>query len=306
MEQAKGFRYAHLLSQGQIRWMNPWRHFATQSAPSDTPQQAGVNFDDSGWKSVMIGDKSVETPNGQQVGSWHRTAITLTMQEASDRPRLRVEGISRSALIYVNGKLAHNYRHHGWDEPFTVSLDSLARAGSNIVAIYLENPGGKGGIVAPIAFEYGKEEPLMLIDFAYHAQLDGALARWEKPEFDDSAWEVAGSKNDTSPHTGITWYRTTFSMPSIEGWIVPWRLHVEATGDMQIWLNGRLLGRYYAVGPQEDFYMPDAWLNSGKENSLVLVIRPSGHEEVTPQLREVTVSPYAEYIAQKHEIKLRR
>lgn len=178
--------------------------------------------------------------------------------------------------------------------------------GSNIVAIYLENPGAKEGIVAPIAFEYGKEESVKLRDFAYHAQLDGALAGWEKPEYDDSAWEVASPKNGTLPDTGITWYRTTFSMPSIKSWIVPWRLHVEATGDMQIWLNGRLLGRYYAVGPQEDFYMPDAWLNHGKENSLVLVIRPSGKGEVAPQLKEVTISPYAEYIAQKHEIELSR
>jgi hypothetical protein len=154
--------------------MNPWRYFATQ-APR-VPEQAGVNFDDSGWKSVTIGKKSVETPNGQQVGSWYRAAITLNKQEASDRPRLRVEGISRSAFVYVNGKLAHTYRHDRWEEPFTVSLDSLAKVGSNVIAIYLENPGGKGGIVAPIAFEYGKEEPLMLKDFAYHAQLDGALA----------------------------------------------------------------------------------------------------------------------------------
>ena len=306
MEEAKGLRYANVLSEGQISWMNPWRYFATESAPSDTPQQAGVNFDDSGWKSVTIGNKSDETPNGQKVGSWYRTAITLNTQEASDRPRLRFEGISRSALIYVNGKLAHNFRHHGWDEPFTVPFDSLAIVGSNIVAIYLENPGGKGGIVAPIAFEYGKEESLMLTDFVYHAQLDGALEGWEKPLYDDSAWEVARAKNGTLPDTGIIWYRTTFSMPSIKSWIVPWRLHVESTGDMQIWLNGRVLGRYYVVGPQKDFYMPDAWLNHGKENSLVLVIRPSDKGNVAPQLKEVTISPYAEYIAQKHEIELSR
>jgi hypothetical protein len=225
------------------------------------------------------------------------------MQEASDRPRLRFEGISRSASIYVNGKLAHKFRHHGWDEPFTVSIDSFARVGSNIVAIYLENPGGKGGIVAPIAFEYGKEEPLILTDLVYHAQLDGALEGWEKPEYDDSAWAVVRAKNGTLPDTGITWYRTTFSMPSINNWIVPWRLHVESTGDMQIWLNGRVLGIYYAVGPQKDFYMPDAWLNHGKENSLVLVMRSSGTGDVPPVLNEVTIEPYSEYVVQKHELE---
>jgi hypothetical protein len=48
--------------------------------------------------------------------------------------------------------------------------------GSNIVAIYLENPGAEEGIVAPIAFEYKKEESVKLRDLAYDAQLDGALA----------------------------------------------------------------------------------------------------------------------------------
>jgi hypothetical protein len=46
-------------------------------------------------------------------------------------------------------------------------------------------------------------------------------------------------------------------------------------------------------------------LNHGKENSLVLVIRPSGKGVIAPRLKEVTIIPYDEYIARKHEIELR-
>lgn len=306
LENVKGLKYINVLSKGQIRWINTWKYLPTESVPSDTPEQAGISFNDSGWVSITIGDKSVVAPNLHKVGSWYRTAITLTSQEASDHPRLRFEGINRSALIYVNGKLAYNYRHHRRDECFIVPIDSFAKVGSNIIAIYLENPRGTGGIVAPIAFEYGKEESLMLRDFAYHAQLDGKLAGWEKPEYDDSAWQTASPNDATLQNTGITWYRTTFSIPSIEDWIVLWKIHIESTGDMQIWLNGRLLGRYYAVGPQKDFYMPTAWLNHNKENSLVLVIRPSGKGEVVPQLKDVVISPYTEYITKQHKIEFIR
>ena len=91
--------------------------------------------------------------------------------------------------------------------------------------------------------------------------------------------------------------------PSYKSWVVLWRVHVESTGELQIWLNGRLLGRYHAVGPQKDFYMPDGWLFHGKRNSLVLVMHPSDVGEVAPVLNEVTVAPYSEYVVQKHELE---
>ena len=57
---------------------------------------------------------------------------------------------------------------------------------------------------------------------------------------------------------------------------VPWHLHLEASGNGFIYVNGRCLGRYWQVGPQHDFYVPESWLNFGpaQTNFIALSLRP--------------------------------
>jgi beta-galactosidase len=37
-----------------------------------------------------------------------------------------------------------------------------------------------------------------------------------------------------------------------------------------VWINGRLLGRYWNIGPQQRLYCPGVWLRKG-ENTLIIV-----------------------------------
>jgi beta-galactosidase len=37
-----------------------------------------------------------------------------------------------------------------------------------------------------------------------------------------------------------------------------------------LWVNGRLLGRYWEIGPQQCLYCPGAWLRPGRNQVLVL------------------------------------
>ena len=48
---------------------------------------------------------------------------------------------------------------------------------------------------------------------------------------------------------------------------VPWRLHLYATGNGFLYLNGHPLGRYWEAGPQHDFFLPECWLNFGPGQS---------------------------------------
>jgi len=305
MEEKKGVKSISTLSPGQIRPLKKWRYFVQETVQGDSiPIESSFSYDDSGWKYMMLGEKSGDLVNERQIGTWYRKLITLTAEEADDNPRLVFEGVSRSANIYINGKLAYNFRHHGWNAPFTVSLKGIVKPGKNLVAVYVENPEGKGGIIRPILFEYGRVENLKLINLTYHPFLNGNLAGWQRPSYNDSGWRVFHLSKDSISNCEIYWYRTEFTVPKFKSWVVPWRVHVKSTGDMQIWLNGRLLGRYYASGPQEDFYMPEGWLKSGAKNSLVLVMRPSGNEEVTPKLENISVEPYDDYVVQRHLLRL--
>lgn len=92
-------------------------------------------------------------------------------------------------------------------------------------------------------------------------------------------WQsVSISKDATpAPESLLTWYRMQFELPTQKpGVWVPWHLHLEANGNGFIYVNGRCLGRYWQVGPQHDFYIPESWLHfgAGGTNTLVLNLRP--------------------------------
>ena len=65
-----------------------------------------------------------------------------------------------------------------------------------------------------------------------------------------------------APNALLTWFRFKFECPSRNSNVwVPWHLHVEAEGNGFVYLNGHCLGRYWQIGPQRDFYMPESWLH---------------------------------------------
>ena len=304
MEQKKGLKFIHVISPGQKQTLVNWKYFIQKNIqPGKDPAEADTGYDDSKWLGVSLENGMPEKANKEQLGSWYRRKIILSKEEAQNNPRLFFGGISTSAKVYVNGKSTFDFRHHGWDAPFIVPLNGITKAGTNIISIYIENREGKGGISKPVDFEYGNEEPLKLIELSYHALLNGELAGWQKPAYSDVDWKTVNGFKIPDPAYGIEWYRTTFVVPRYKGWVVPWKINIQSTGNVQIWLNGKLLGRYYAHGPQKNFYMPDGWLKPGKKNSLALVMRSSDNGNIAPVLKEVSVSPYSEYVVQKNVLK---
>jgi hypothetical protein len=71
-------------------------------------------------------------------------------------------------------------------------------------------------------------------------------------------------------------------------------LLLDSSGNGFIYLNGHPLGRYWDVGPQREYYLPECWLNfgAGKTNTVTLCLRPTEQGAV---LRAAEVSPYADY-----------
>jgi hypothetical protein len=172
-----------------------------------------------------------------------------------------------------------------------------------MIAVYVQNLGGTGGIYKPVIMKWGKPEPITA-NLCFHRSLNGELAHWQDKDFDDSSWKTVRNWKGALPSYSISWYRGRFVLPSHKGWTVPWRLHVESTGNMQIWLNGKLLGRYFAEGPQKDFYFPDGWLNKSGENQLAFVLRPSGDGAVAPRIIAAYVAPAGDYVVQDHTLKV--
>src|SRR2546428_87847 len=61
-------------------------------------------------------------------------------------------------------------------------------------------------------------------------------------------------------------------------------------------LNGHLLGRYWAVGPQREIWLPECWLNFGADvnNVIELQARPTVDASVGKVIRLAEVQPYGQ------------
>ena len=89
-----------------------------------------------------------------------------------------------------------------------------------------------------------------------------------------------------------------FELPSPKpGVWVPWNLHLKASGNGFIYINGRCLGRYWQVGPQRDFYLPETWLHfgRGKVNTIALNLRPVDEEVCVQDVQVVPDNTFAEF-----------
>ncbi len=304
MGQEKGLKSISMTSFGGITTHDRWKCAPAASPyPGQNPGQASATFDDSRWEEVTVG-KNPQTFIHANEGWWFRTQIDLSPEAFQHNPALTFKGVDDNALVFVNGKLA--VKHQGWDRPFTVPFGTLAKAGNNVVAVYVRNNQGEGGIYRPVILKWGT--PIAVgVHLKFHHSLRGRLAGWQSETFNDLGWKAVSRWTSVPSADGITWYRGEFTLPSRAGWVIPWRLHMEATGDAQIWINGKLLGRYFAEGPQADFYLPGGWLNSNGRNIVAFVLRPTGTGTRTPAIRSAYVDPYPEYVVQKHtlEIKLK-
>jgi beta-galactosidase len=93
------------------------------------------------------------------------------------------------------------------------------------------------------------------------------LGNWSTAPLQVPAELEAGS---TLSAAGPAWYRNVFDLPAIPEEMNP-KLKLRMTGMSKgyLLLNGRNLGRYWQIGPQEDYKIPLAWL---KEQGNELIV----------------------------------
>jgi hypothetical protein len=118
-----------------------------------------------------------------------------------------------------------------------------------------------------------------------------------KPGMD---WNLIPIGPNASPNTDalLTWYRMQFGLPPQKSGVwLPWHLHVEASGNGFIYVNGHCLGRYWQAGPQHDFYIPETWLHfgTGKTNAIALDLRPLDKGVCMQAVQIVPDTAFAEF-----------
>lgn len=68
------------------------------------------------------------------------------------------------------------------------------------------------------------------------------------------------------PYAGPAYYRATFDLKETGDVF----LDMESWGKGMVWVNGKAIGRFWRIGPQQTLYMPGCWLKKGKNEIVVL------------------------------------
>jgi glycosyl hydrolase family 35/beta-galactosidase-like protein len=233
-------------------------------APSNPTAATPDTLGDSGWAAAENTD----------VPSYSWAAFRTTFPAQSETFHLVIDAIDDEGWVYVNGKKVGET--HKWDEFLNLDPGDLS-AHENSVVIVVHNVAGGGGINGTPRLvsgapdqETGPRVPLLWTDRfeptdqAVDYKLDSDnLPRIRKQR------DTAAAAGTLGPLVRSTLH---FDVPNLKS--SAWEMVLNAGGDGFIGLNGHLLGRYWTVGPQRAFYLPECWLKP-KGNILTLTVRPN-------------------------------
>jgi hypothetical protein len=95
----------------------------------------------------------------------------------------------------------------------------------------------------------------------------------------------AGSaKAVTSDTQAPVWYHGTFTNTQAPGMAADTFLSLPGGTKGLVFVNGRNIGRYWTVGPQQQLWVPGAWLNQGANQIFVLELEPTTSSRVAQGL----------------------
>ncbi|WP_141503076.1 beta-galactosidase [Paenibacillus luteus] len=175
------------------------------------------------------------------------SALTRTFELMENDHALLVGAICNG--LRINGTEVSIAGYQNWFAYHAVDISAYLVKGSNIIEM-------------PVA-----QSPLNRLELlTYNGS--GKLENWsidvldDAVEFDESSDSIIG--------TGPTWNRSTFDLPEIPSDSNPkLKLRMSGMSKGYLLLNGRNLGRYWQIGPQEDYKIPMAWLKK-TGNELIL------------------------------------
>ena len=323
MSDLPGIRAAWLSS--RAGWSTPLDHWRVSLlANGDGKREVATNFDDSSWDGFVMDDQTIaefaaldqpgalgpKNPAARILFDKNATAVYRAKVDIGEdaihggRTLLVFDKIQGLGTVYVNGEEIGKTTDRR--ESLHIDVARQLKPGTNIIAAVVSNKTGPGGLTRGVHLMGGHLEGVTL-NLELARQLDGIAQNWWQGNPAGSGWtnveldtqkviERKGKDSPTDrPEALATWYRMEFELrPPPAGVWVPWRLLLDSSGNGFIYLNGHALGRYWDVGPQREYYLPECWLNfgAGKTNLLALCLRPT---EKGAKLQAAEISPYADY-----------
>jgi hypothetical protein len=160
---------------------------------------------------------------------------------------------------------------------------------------------------------YKDNKPLNipLTTFYVKQGLQGMANNFTKNTFDDSLWQTAPDTDKfvIGKEMGhIVWFRRHFKY-NADSFNAPLKFVPRGADErLTVYCNGWPVARYDILGPQEDFFIPDSYINPQGDNVLVIILEcPGFYEEIMSGFRRgYMYNPVLEpfYVSKKAIIKI--
>jgi hypothetical protein len=275
--------------------LSAWRmlRMAVPRQQSQTPHEATADVDDSTWTTA-----DVDRPDGNlraNQAAMYRASLDLTDADLKNAKAmtLTLGRVDDEGYVFANGQAAGE--SHDWSTSAHFAVGPMLHAGKNLIAVLVINRDGGGGLAGGAWL--GDDGPAIACKWEISDQSAGVAGKWWDESLDDSTWSTTNlgegpSVFEEANQPLLTWYRLRFELPATEPhtWI-PWKLRLDAVGNGFLYLNGHALGRWWQVGPQRDFYLPECWLHTGpgSTNVLTLSLHPL---DAGVAIKHAEVGPY--------------
>jgi glycosyl hydrolase family 35/beta-galactosidase-like protein len=254
---------------------------------NENMKEVQPNFtpDDDDW------DKIVIKPNLHSGIGWVQNWMTAIYHTNTFIPldwndkviSIEFERIRGRAWVFVNGKLIKNYafRH---EKSRTDNIESagfditkamkFGQENSIAVVFYFKDIGD--GIYNQVILR--ALDRYAGVNWEVREELDGQIEKWHKQALSaiDENWKKCIGIEDLPPNVdSMLWVKTSITFPiSYDMWIPRYLELKNIPGKCIIWWNGTILGRYWDIGPQTKFYIPEPIIKT--ENEITILFIPLG------------------------------
>ena len=189
---------------------------------------------------------------------WGTILYRTTLSDVKAGTVLHIDEVHDWAQIYANGKLLGRLDRRRGENSLTLpALHKGTRLDILVEAM------GRVNFDAAIHDRKGITEKVELLTPEGKEILKG----WDVYSFPtDYAFVRKQNFSKGNKPYGPAYYRATFQLDKTGDVF----LDMQTWGKGMVWVNGKAIGRFWKIGPQQTLYMPGCWLKKGKNEIIVL------------------------------------
>ncbi len=216
------------------------------------------------WQEVQFAGETVANikpwiarPDAEQVHlgrfAWSGPLVWLIRPleiTAGRQYRVHITGDRNAGAFFVNGVAVERFSRHRSGGFISADITHLLQPGMNTLALQITNYAGAPWRATLISFDARQPLP----------------ARW--------SFRAGVTLSDQpAPPTGPAFVQAIFTRSDLPTTIHRLALRPGTLDKGAIWLNGQHCGRFWQIGPQEEYKLPVSWLAS--HNELLLFVEQS-------------------------------